>query len=373
MVGTIIGSQGSSIYKNALYIMIQELAFLVTRKEDQNMGKKDTKSEENIHITKWKEIYLKGIQTNYQISKTGVVKNTTNEKCSGTVGNHGYLVINICIDGKVFSKLVHRLVAEAFVPNPDMKPQVNHINGIKTDNRVENLEWVTAKENIHHGFMIGLFPIGADSHLSKYSENQIHHVCRLLEEDYLTDMEIFEITGVSVGMVSGVKCRRYWKHISKDYKIPLPDNTGENHYLNKYSEEQIHRVCKMLQDSKNSYKKINKVTKVPTFVVTDISQGKCWKNISSQYDFLKRERNLKANRVRRWLQEGLDNKTILTKLQAEFDMPDRKKAQRFIIDVKHYKKLLQGSTTIEKPKIIRWIPIGFDSLGNPQMFEGVVE
>ena len=92
--------------------------------------------------------------------------------------NNGYLLVSLYKDGLYKHSLVHRLVAKAFIPNPEKKDQVNHKNGIKSDNRVCNLEWMTCSENIRHKFDV----LGADtgkgrpSKLRKFTDEQVREI-----------------------------------------------------------------------------------------------------------------------------------------------------------------------------------------------------
>lgn len=93
----------------------------------------------------------------YKILRTGDILGLRGNKMK-TVIKNGYEQLNVSIDGKTKSFLVHRLVAMQFIPNLNSRPQVNHIDGDKLNNSWDNLEWCTRSENIKHGINLGLIP-----------------------------------------------------------------------------------------------------------------------------------------------------------------------------------------------------------------------
>jgi hypothetical protein len=174
----------------------------------------------------WKDI--DGYEGLYQVSNMGRVASYDRIRSDGvmykgciknlTPSVKGYLCTSLYdYNGERKTFLVARLIALTFIPNPDNKPQVNHINGDKFDNRVENLEWCNNSENQIHAYSIGLnfFPgeVGELNRNSKLTEDDVKKIKELLSYKDLTHKEISEIFGVDQSTVSNINTGRTWKHI----------------------------------------------------------------------------------------------------------------------------------------------------------------
>ena len=114
--------------------------------------------ESEVKKEKWK--YISEFGDHYQVSTLGRVKSLKRRKILSTsLDSGGYptvLLSNPLLHSKRKRRLVHRLVAKAFILNPRNKREINHKNAVKTDNRATNLEWCTRKENVHHAKILGL-------------------------------------------------------------------------------------------------------------------------------------------------------------------------------------------------------------------------
>lgn len=132
----------------------------------------------------WKPI--KGLEGHYEVSNTGKVKGLHSGKTlKPYVTNCGYSMIHLCYGNKTIKAFsIHRLVAEAFIPNPENKAQVNHIDGNKSNNNVTNLEWMTPKENTVHACKTGLRNCsGSNHHNAKLSEEDAKEIKRLYQKN----------------------------------------------------------------------------------------------------------------------------------------------------------------------------------------------
>ena len=125
----------------------------------------------------------------------------------------GYSYVQLTINSKEKNITTHRYIALHFIPNPENKPFVNHKNGIKTDNKIDNLEWCTHSENMKHAFDNGLEEgrKGISHHNVKLSEADVLNIRkRVLNEnpkDLAKEYKIHPVT------ISNIKLRKSWKHI----------------------------------------------------------------------------------------------------------------------------------------------------------------
>lgn len=193
----------------------------IEAKESNNKVKKLEYVEPEI----WKNV--EGYNGDYKISNHGRVKSFKWGRphiLKKSITDKGYVKCALNKNGERQDKLVHRLVATAFIPNPENKPQVNHKNGIRDYNFYKNLEWVTQNENISHGrrflghknkfrHLFNYHSAGEDHHNSKLKKDDVKEIRELYNNKDVKVKDISNMFGISRQTVRHIGKSITWKHI----------------------------------------------------------------------------------------------------------------------------------------------------------------
>ena len=141
---------------------------------------------------------------NYEIRIDGIVRNKKTGKIKKpSLGHNGYPVYSLRDSkGKLHLKTVHRLLAIAFIPNPERKAEINHIDGNKENYSINNLEWCTRKENDNHARKTGLHKSDGDKEVAQYSKSGE------LISVYKSASYASRITGIGRSNICNVACHR---------------------------------------------------------------------------------------------------------------------------------------------------------------------
>lgn len=196
----------------------------------------------------FKPIFYKGILTKYEVNEFGLIKNIdTGYIIKPQLNTSGYLEAQIYVNGKQRKIGVHRLVAVAFIENPEQKPEVNHIDGVKINNHVSNLEWVTREENMQHASRMGLRPRlkGELNGCNKITEKDAEFICICLVQG-MHPKQIHKLFGYSIYISSDIARKKTWTHVSEKFHIPKTKKHGNFKIYHEQVDSMI--ICEYTND-----------------------------------------------------------------------------------------------------------------------------
>ncbi len=162
----------------------------------------------------WKNIIIDGEQYPYEVSNIGNVRKG-NKILSLQKDGKGYVTVTLSKDGKRRAIFVHRLVLENFKCKCPTGKETNHINGIKDDNRISNLKWVTGSENLLHSYKTGLRSrqSGELHGNAKLSERDILKIRKKYEDGGTSHSKLAKEFNVTRSHIGKIVTRKQWKHI----------------------------------------------------------------------------------------------------------------------------------------------------------------
>jgi hypothetical protein len=160
------------------------------------------------------ETGIKGYEGYYTINSDGVIRNVHGKALSVHKRPDGYMQVGLTRDGKRKSYLTHRLIAEAFVSNDEGLTEVNHMNGDKADNRIENLEWCSRAQNTKHAYDTGLRKVGKGNIKGhKLVESDVSLMKALFKAGSGNQL-LATLFGIHSNTVSNIRNNHKWAHVS---------------------------------------------------------------------------------------------------------------------------------------------------------------
>lgn len=195
------------------------------------------------------------VNANYLVTEDGKVLSKKTGRClKGEVSNRGYLRVTLSLNGAYKKFSVHRLVAEAYLPNPENKPQVNHKDSDRLNNHVDNLEWCTSSENNKHAYAEGNNePLrGSKANGAVLKEEQVLDIYHKMLKG-VSLKQIHEETGIDKSTLGHIKRRSTWEHLTGH----LP--SVEVRALKKLSDEILIEAAKLILQGLGNVEIANKL------------------------------------------------------------------------------------------------------------------
>lgn len=220
----------------------------------------------------------------YLVTETGqVVVNHGKNKgriLSVYESNNGYAKCTLRkIDGTSYPVLMHRLMAETFIPNPLGLPHVNHKDSNRMNYQVDNLEWCTASENIQHGKDFGNIPQGHECTFSSLTEDQVLSVYGMLLEGQRV-IDVSRATGIHRAIVTNIKSRKSYSYTTKD--LPDIEIRGQNKPLSK---ETVLWVANRFSEGLSNYEVValSNNPLITHSMLSRIRRRKCFASLTSEF------------------------------------------------------------------------------------------
>ena len=219
---------------------------------------------------KWKRYK----DTEYLVSNFGKIHSGISDKILKEDVSSRYSTVSIYYKNTRLTTRVHRMVAETFLNNVDSALEVNHIDGNKQNNRVDNLEWVTCSENNQHALDTGLRQNlkGENHNNAKLTDEQVLEIKYLLELKKHSQQEIADLYGITQGPISAINKGLTWSHVT--------GWTQQNRAKKYLSEDVVLKIKEQLEHKGRTIKQISALFSVDVNLISKINKGTQYSHIT---------------------------------------------------------------------------------------------